>query len=382
MIDRPAKTLSATADSGEIIYTYWEDDECTETEINDLSILEAGTYYVKAVVEGTGNYDSAQATADFTIYEYLASDTEAITYTRTGNDGDGHWQTKGNWDPDRVPCKGYPSSADYATAKIDQSADIDLCSSNVSMNVLYVDTTSKVTIRNGGINYTTANKAIGKIGYKVVFSCATNTSARLEPATSSSTALEGSSRVNNNSYGYRPWNSKDEHLTIRNGDVYVGAFTGYLNDTAGMLLITNAILRSSKYSAGSAPHLDTRNGDDYIGRMVVSGDICSYTDSVPSSGISNYRFEVPAGGWAVDQPPVVSGGTVYIPSSSMVTVDVSAGISGRVELIRGKTLICNPGAITLNVIGYNHSCGPLELQKKGNSLYLRPNNKTMILLIQ
>ena len=62
--DGTAKTATAESAYGDVVITYYADEECTE-EIE--APVNAGTYYVKAVVAEAGEYKGLEATASFTI---------------------------------------------------------------------------------------------------------------------------------------------------------------------------------------------------------------------------------------------------------------------------------------------------------------------------
>lgn len=72
--NQPSLETSSNPGNGSVTYSYYTDESCTkETEISDGATeaggipKNAGTYYVKAVIEETANYNSGTVTGSFTI---------------------------------------------------------------------------------------------------------------------------------------------------------------------------------------------------------------------------------------------------------------------------------------------------------------------------
>ena len=302
----------------------------------------AGTYDISVTGGSANNYEFTEYAKGMLTVKAKGGDepqpgdpdTQAVTYTWTGNGGDGKWANRANWSSSVTPCYGYPDNETYAKAVFNGDATVDLCGESIETagtdgQGVTIAVGAKVAIRNGTLKWNQSSGGTGTaVGQNatVTLEDVTLTCAYYSSSNPNALVFRGTSSL---SGSYRPWN-KSSVLEVRDGATTIGKLEGYGGTYAdSRILVSNATL-----TVGATGNLS--QGRPYLlqrgGKLVVNGT--SGTTTINSSigfSFEGGAFEAP-GGLAVD----FSGAKAFVVKAA--AYGTSAG---------EHTLIATKGTLTL-----------------------------------
>lgn len=271
-----ASEPSATTNFGTISYTYYSDEDCTK-EISDITNVDVGTYYVKASVPETDNYEAATGTASFVISaKSLTTDDITITgvtnkiYTGSSITQDDMIVTYGS-----NLVKGTDYDVDYENNTNVGTSTVKITfKGNYTGSASITYSISYGTATNDMISYEPANDN-GWYSYDIEVTAANgyevSTSANSDFASSFIISEEGSSVT-------QTYYVKD----ILTGEVYVGILTYSLDKTAPNITVEingEIITGITSGSTIDEPETPIKDGYYFIG-WEVEGELWDFDNDL------------------------------------------------------------------------------------------------------